>query len=118
MQILSFNTEIDAQIAVKKIWVETVRDALTESLPVWDGEQFVTDVSGYSEDQIAALTVCGKVEADVQVIDGLTYRYDLIEKSVISDNWFFQKCGDKYLSFISDYTIMELPASWVPPDPG
>ncbi len=117
MLILVFDALIDAQVAIKKIWVETVRDAVTDGLPVRNGGELVTDLTGWTDNQIAALMICGKLETEIEMLDGLTLRYDLIEKSISVEKWFFQKCAEKYLPFLTNYEILELPADWVPPAP-
>ena len=112
MNIIVFDSESAALAAVRKIYVEKVRDALADGKSIRNGGDFVTDLTGWMDDEIVELKICGHQAGEVVFNHGLTEDYAQVQKSPISEQWFFPLCDDKYLEFISDHTIMELPEDW------
>jgi hypothetical protein len=113
MNILVFDSEAQAIAAAKKIYAEKVKDALAEGKAIRNGGGiFITDLTGWTDEQIAELKICGTKAGEVVFENGLTTQYATVEKSLIAEKWYFPLCDAKYLEFISDYEIMELPDDW------
>jgi len=112
MSIIVYSTEEGARNAVKKIFVEKVRDALDADIAIRNGNGFVTDISGWTDDEISVLKICGKRKDMVEFDKGLTTEYASIQKSEVSEHWFFPVPEAEYLQYITGYTIIDMPENW------
>jgi len=113
MNIIVFDSESAAIAAVRKIYVEKVKDALLEGKTIRNGGgTVITDLTGWTDEEIVGLKICGIKKGTVIFEQGLTTEYATVNKSLIEEKWYFPLCDEKYLEFISDYEIMELPDDW------
>ena len=115
--ILAFVTEEAAQLATKAGWIDIVKDTVLIGEKVVrdvDGNTY-TDLSGYSDDFIATLEICGKKQGETVFSEGLSKLLSQIVKAWGVEDWYFSKPNDKYMTHMMGYTIMELPPDWIPP---
>lgn len=117
MIVLAFDLEASAVFAVKKIWVNMIRNAVEEGKIVRNGGHIYTDLSGLSEDFIATLKVCGERKEELSWVDGWTVRFYWIQKAYQIEKWWVAKPDDKFLIDVVGYTEQELPPEWIKPTP-
>ena len=118
MIILAFDTEGAAVIAEEQIWVNIIAFAVDTGCTVIDAAKTIyTDLTGLSENEIAALRICGARECQAVLDCGLTYRFGVVLKAYEHDNWYIPSIDAEFLTGVVDYTQMTLPDSWKPPLP-
>ena len=117
MKALVFDSLEKARINAKRCWVSIVKNTISKNIEtVRDVEgDIYENLSGYSDDFIANLEICGRRKGKVEFDQNLTLLYSSIDKAHEEEKWYFRKPQDKYMSGLTDYVVMDLPESWIPP---
>jgi len=117
MNILSFNTEAEAETAAKKIWSNVVRDAVANGAMVVNGGDPHTDVSSLTDDEVAVLKLCGKRKGVDEMTEGQTLKYTTVTKAYEVSKWYFPAVDAEFMTGVVGHTEETLPESWLPPPP-
>lgn len=117
MKIVVSDTPEKARENAKKCWVLIVKDTIskgTETVRDAKGDVYKNLISR-DDDFVANLEICGRRKGEVEFDKNLTLLYSSIDKAHGEDKWFFRKPADKYMVGFTDYIVMDLPESWIPP---
>lgn len=117
MIILSFNTINEAQTAAKQIWINIIKDAVSQGETVRNGGIPHVDLSGFDDDYIYTLQICGTINTQTEFNKGLTNKYAQVRKAWNLNKWYIPTAVTQYLVNVIGYTEQSLPDSWHEPLP-
>ena len=115
--VLVFTDEATALAARRQIWINVVKDQVAAGVLAKDGEgQFYDNLQGLSDDQIAALRLCGVKEGDFRRDNGTTISYGDATKAYDLQKWYMQKPPVEYLFNVMGYVEENFDPEWIPPE--
>ena len=117
-------TEEDAQTLETAAWVASVKKAVHNGGTAKNAEGgLITDLTGYTDEQIATFKIAGKLEGLI-IVNGDTIRFAVVNQAYEQEppKWYLfaykmqelEAAG--YLSLVG-YPISDLPDDWLPPSP-
>lgn len=115
MKVVEFNTEAEAEVLEKAAWVQTVKNAVLAGETAYDGENEITNLDGWTDDAIAALRILGHLEGALRTDNGSTTGYANVYQVYGQNKWYITAPID--LLDLTGYSVIDLPDSWLPPDP-
>lgn len=101
----------------KEVWIRILKEKVSVQHPAKDIEgNFYTDLTGLSDDFIAALKYCGVLDGQTVIDNGTTIAFSNIFKAYENEKWYIFEPPAQYLSGLTGYIIQDLPDSWIPPE--
>ena len=111
---LTFTIEAEAITAEKQIFINKIKDLAQQDQDlVGDGTTHYGDLSGMTDDQIAALKIYDKRAGITYPEKTGTLTYAVVRKITDVDKWFFQKPDNAFMTDVVGSTEEEFDPEWL-----
>jgi len=119
---MSFNcvtcsTEAAIQTAATRAWINLVKEQVPlGKLAKTPQGTFITSLEGLTDQEIAQLKICGKLDGDYVLDNGTTAGFTECLKAYDISLWWFPEPDAKYMVGMVNYEIKPFDPAWIPPD--
>lgn len=115
---LTFSSEEVAIQALKQIWIDIVKDEVTNNKVLAKSEtgQFFDDISSLDDFAIGSLKLCGHINGKFVFNNGTTTAFGEAQKCYNIEKWHIPKPPEKYMINLVSYAEEPYDTAWEFPD--
>lgn len=117
MNCVTCATEADIIAAALRAWINFIKEKTPgDFLAKTPQGTFVESVEGLTDQEIAQLVLCGKVDGEYVRDNGTTIAYTEYFKAYEIDLWWFPEPPSPIMAGMINYEIKPYDPAWQPPD--